>query len=445
MPIKSFLLAALCCVATAASATPAIQHWQSASGAKVLFVENHDIPMLDVSVSLPAGSSFDSADKSGVAGLTHHLLDLGAEGLSEDDIARGMADIGAQFGGGFDPDRASVSLRTLSSSAERDKALDIMARVLQHPLFPEEILAREKARLIASLKEDETKPESIADKAFQKALYGTHPYGFPVSGEVASVEKITAQDLRAFHAAHYRASTAVVAIMGDVSRTQAEAIAEKLTEKLPAGTAPAALPNVTMRISASEQRIAHPASQSHILIGVPGMSRNDPDYFPLYVGNHILGGGGFVSRLMNEGREKRGLAYYVRADHESYLDTGTLAASAGVDLRRIEDAIKVILLEFKKITKEKVLDKELKKAKEYLKGRIILAWEDSRTAALSFGSDEILEGKVRTLDEYLKRIDEVRAEDILRVAQFLFTNNKLNLAVIGPFRDAVKFEKILQL
>ena len=176
MRIKSLLLAALCCIATAASATPDIQHWQSASGAKVLFVENHDIPMLDVSVGIPAGSSFDSGDQSGVAGLAHHLLDLGAEGLSEDDIARGMADIGAQFGGGFDQDRASLSLRTLSSAAERDKALDIMARVLQHPLFPEAILTREKARLIAALKEAETKPESIADKAFHKAVYGSHPY-----------------------------------------------------------------------------------------------------------------------------------------------------------------------------------------------------------------------------------------------------------------------------
>ena len=117
------------------------------------------------------------------------------------------------------------------------------------------------------------------------------------------------QDLRDFYAAHYRASTAVVAIMGDVSRIQAEAIAEKLTGQLPAGTAPAALPGVVTKIEASEQRITHPATQSHILIGVPGMARNDPDYFTLYVGNHILGGGGFVSRLMNEGREKRGLAY----------------------------------------------------------------------------------------------------------------------------------------
>src|SRR3990172_10199690 len=150
---KVIIAVALCCVATAAFATPSIQHWQSASGARVLFVENHDIPMLDVAVSFPSGSSFDTADRSGVAGLTHHLLDAGSEGLSEDEISRGMADIGAQFGGGFDQDRSSVSLRTLSNPAVRDKALDIMALVLQRPVFPDVILEREKARVIASLKE----------------------------------------------------------------------------------------------------------------------------------------------------------------------------------------------------------------------------------------------------------------------------------------------------
>jgi hypothetical protein len=118
------LIPALCFSSALAFATPNIQHWQSASGAKVLFVEDHDIPMLDVAVTVQAGSSFDAADKSGVAGLTHQLLDAGADGLSEDEISRGMADIGAQFGGSFDQDRSSMSLRTLSSAAERDKALD---------------------------------------------------------------------------------------------------------------------------------------------------------------------------------------------------------------------------------------------------------------------------------------------------------------------------------
>ncbi len=151
------------------------------------------------------------------------------------------------------------------------------------------------------------------------------------------------------------------------------------------------------------------------------------------------------SRLFVNVREKRGLCYYIRADHESYLDTGTLAASAGVDLKRIEEAIKVILLEFANIAKEKVDERELKKAKEYIKGKVILSWEDSRTVALSYGSDELMEGRVRPLNEYLKLIDEVTAEDVHRLSQFLVTESKLNLAVIGPFKDSGRFEKLLKI
>jgi len=226
--------------------------------------------------------------------------------LSEDEISRGMADIGAQFGGGFDQDSSGVSLRTLSSAAERDKALDIMARVLQHPVFPETILAREKVRLIAALKEADTKPENIAERAFQKAVFGTHPYGLRGSGEVDTVEKITVQDLKDFYQTHYQAGRAVVAIMGDVTRAQAEAIAQQLTAQLPSSAAPAALPKVVMKIAPSEQRISHPASQSHILIGAPGVARGAPDFFPLYVGNYILGGGGFAFAPDERGaREER--------------------------------------------------------------------------------------------------------------------------------------------
>lgn len=154
-----FALTALTVLSGNAFASPAIQHWQAPSGAQVYFVEDHDLPMLDVAVDFAAGSGFDDAAKQGVAGLTNGLLNLGAEGLSEDDIARKLADIGAQLGGRFDADRSGLSLRTLSSAAQRDVALDILARVLQQPQFPEAVLTREKVRLIAALKEAETKPE----------------------------------------------------------------------------------------------------------------------------------------------------------------------------------------------------------------------------------------------------------------------------------------------
>jgi predicted Zn-dependent peptidase len=169
-----------------------------------------------------------------------------------------------------------------------------------------------------------------------------------------------------------------------------------------------------------------------------------PDRYAAALLATILGGG-MSSRLFINVREKLGLCYYVRADHESYLDCGTFAASAGVDLKRIDEAITVILAEFAQISREKVSDKELKKAKEYIKGKVILSWEDSRTVAFAYGSDELMEGRVRSLKDFLKLIDGVEAGDILRVAKTLFVQPKLNLATIGPFKDEARFAKLLKL
>ncbi|MFZ5522546.1 MAG: M16 family metallopeptidase [Pseudomonadota bacterium] len=405
--------AAFCFVATFALATPSIQHWQSASGAKVLFVENHDIPMLDVAVSFPAGSSFDTAESSGVAGLTHHMLDAGAEGLSEDEISRGMADIGAQFGGGFDQDRSSVSLRTLSSPLVRDRALDIMALVLQRPVFPDGILDREKARLIDSLKEAETKPENIADKAFQKAIYGTHPYALPVNGEIASVEKITMQDLRSFYNAHYSAGSAVVAIMGDVTRADAETIAQKLTSQLPPSTTAASkLPDVKMRIQASEQRISHPASQSHILVGAPGMSRTDPDYFPLYVGNYILGGGGFVSRLMNEIREKKGLAYNVYSYFIPLKQPGAFQIGLQTKKEQADEALRLVRSTLEDFIAKGPTEKELLAAKQNIVGGFPLRIDSNSKILGYLSAIGFYDLPLTYLDDFTGKVERVSVAQV---------------------------------
>ncbi len=408
----TLLALALCVVTAVAYATPHIQHWQSASGAKVLFVEDHDIPMLDVAVSIPAGSSFDTAEKSGVAGMTHHLLDLGAAQLSEDDISRGMADIGAQFGGSFDQDRASVSVRTLSSEAERVQALSLMASVLQQPVFPQAALLREKARVIAALKESETQPASIADKAFQQAVFGAHPYALQVSGEVFTVEKITVQDLKAFYQAHYSAARAVVAIMGDVTKAQAEAIAEQLTAALPVSAEPAALPEVTMQIAASEQRIKHPASQSHILIGAPGMSRSDPDYFPLYVGNYILGGGGFVSRLMDEVREKRGLAYSVYSYFMPMKQPGALQIGLQTRKEQADEALKLVRATLAEFIAKGPTEKELVAAKQNIIGGFPLRI-DSNSKILGYLSViGFYDLPLSYLDDFTGKVERVTVKQV---------------------------------
>ncbi len=404
--------AALCCISAIASATPNIQHWNSASGAKVLFVENHDIPMLDVAVTLQAGSSFDAPETSGLANLTHQLLDAGAGGLSEDQISRGMADVGAQFGGDFNPDSASISLRTLSSAAERDKALDIMARVLQHPEFPEAILAREKVRQIAALKEAETMPGSIAEKAFQKAVFGAHPYALPDTGEVGTVENITAQDLRDFYQSHYQAGHAVVAIMGDVTRAEAEAIAQQLTAQLPVSPDPSALPNVAKKIAASELRIPHPASQSHILIGAPGIARGDPDYFPLLVGNYILGGGGFESRLMNEVREKRGLAYSVYSYFMPLKQPGPFQIGLQTRKDQADVALKLVRDTLANFISKGPTDRELLAAKQNIIGGFPLRI-DSNRKILGYLSMIGFYGLPPTyLDDFTRNVDKVTVAQI---------------------------------
>jgi zinc protease len=410
--INSIVVASLCCISSIAIATPNIQHWQSTSGAKVLFVEDHDIPMLDVAVTLQAGSSFDASEKSGVAGLTHQLLDSGSEGLSEDDISRGMADIGAQFGGGFDQDSSSVSLRTLSSAAERDRALDIMARVLQHPVFPEAILAREKVRLIAALKEAETKPESIAEKAFQKAVFGTHPYALLGSGEVDSVEKITVQELRDFYHTHYQAANAVVAIMGDATRSQAEAIAQQLTTQLPSSPAPSALPKVVMKIAASEQRISHPASQSHILIGAPGVARGDPDFFPLYVGNYILGGGGFASRLMNEVREKKGLAYSVYSYFMPLKQPGAFQIGLQTKKEQADEALKLVRNTLADFVAKGPTEHELLAAKQNIIGGFPLRIDSNRKILEYLSIIGFYDLPLTYLDDFTRNIDKVTVAQI---------------------------------
>ncbi len=425
-----FLSAAvLLCAASAAVATPQIQHWQAPSGARVYFVEDHGLPMLDVAVDFAAGGGFDVAGKVGVASLTYGMLDLGAQELSEDDIARKLADIGAQLGGQFDDDRAGLRLRTLSNAAEREAALDILARCLQHPLFPEPVLAREKARLIASLKEEETQPESIADKAFDKAVFGVHPYGWHV--EVADVDKIQRAELESFYRAHYGAKQAVVAIMGDVTRAQAEAIAQRLTANLPEGGADARIPPVMIRIQPSEQRIAHPASQSHILIGTPGIARNDEDYFPLYVGNYILGGGGFVSRLMNEVREKRGMAYSVYSYFMPMQQPGAFQIGLQTKKDQADESLRLVHETLLTFVDKGVTEKELRAAKQNIIGGFPLRIDSNKKILDYLSVIGFYELPLTYLDDFTVKVEKVTAKQIRDAFKRRIDPDALATVIVG--------------
>jgi len=298
--ILAAFFAAAAFMSGAARAALPIEHWTTPSGARVYFVRADSIPMLDVSLDFDAGSRLDPAGRAGLASVANAMLARGAGGLDESAISEGFARIGAQRGGGAGDDRASVTLRTLTSEPELDEALALLARVVGHPDFPAAVLAREKERAIQAIRESETKPETIAQRAFDRAMYGDHPYGAHATPE--SVAAITRDDLVAFHRGYYDARSAVVSMIGAISRERAQAIAEQLTRELPPGGAARVVGPVVPPQQAIERRIEHPSTQSHILIGQPSIARGDPDFFPLLVGNYVLGGGGFVSRLYEEVR-----------------------------------------------------------------------------------------------------------------------------------------------
>lgn len=373
---RSFFLATLLwAVSSAAQAVLPIEHWTTSSGARVYFVRADAIPMLDVNVDFDAGSRRDAPGKSGLASLVAAMLARGADGLDEAAIAEGFADLGAIRGGGAGDDRASASLRTLSRATERDRAVQLMARLLARPSFPGPLLERERERIVQGLKESLVRPETIARRRFEALLYPDHPYGMQSS--VESVMAVTREDLVEFHRSHYQARRAVVSMIGAITRAEAEAIAERLTRDLPVGEAPATLPEVRPP-QATEIRLPHPASQSHLLLGLPALARGDPDFFALFVGNHILGGGGFVSRLVAEVREKRGLSYSVYSYFSPMAQPGPFTIGLQTRKEQTDTALAVVRETLATFVREGPTAAELEAARDGLIGGFALRIDNNR-------------------------------------------------------------------
>jgi zinc protease len=401
-------------VAAPATALLPIQHWQTKSGARVYFVESHDLPMLDVSVDFAAGSVYDVPEKSGAAGMTLGLMRLGAGGLSENEISRRIADTGAQLANRFDGDRSGLSLRTLTGKAELAQALDVFSRILQQPEFPAAALEREKARAVGAIKEADTKPETLLNRNFSRMIYGAHPYGLRGSGEANTVAALNRDDLERFYRRFYSAKRAVVAMMGDLTREQAAAIAEQLTAGLPQGEPLAPLPPVASLERADTRVVAHPATQSHLLVGMPGIRRDDPDYFPLYVGNYILGGGGFVSRITDEVRSKRGLAYSAYSYFMPLKERGPFVIGLQTRRDQAAEALSVVRKTLSEFLAGGPTEDELSKAKQNIIGGFALRIDSNRKIVENLAAIGFYDLPLTYLEDFTVSVEKVTVDEIKR-------------------------------
>jgi zinc protease len=401
-------LAAFC---NPAQAVAKIEHWQTPQGSRVYYIHTEDLPMVDIQVAFDAGSARDGSS-FGLSALTSALLDTGAGQWNADQIAQRFESVGAQFGASVNNDMASVSLRTLTDKPLFDKALETMQVILTSPSFNEADFQREKSRTLAGLKQQEESPAELVRIAFYKALYGDHPYAHPIPGSLATVSVLESRDLREFYKKYYVAANAIVVIVGDLSRQQAEQTAEKLVGGLPAGQKPEPLPEVVMPAKADKQHIDFPSTQTHVLIGMPGTYRKDPDYFSLYVGNHILGGAVLVSKLFDEVREKRGLAYSASSSFGPMFRKGPFAISLQTRNDQTGQALDVANKTLADFIANGPTEAELTAAKKNITGGFAMRFDTNKELASYVSMIGFYDMPLDYLDTFQQNIEKVTVESV---------------------------------
>ena len=371
MYVRSFFVVLCLTLSSAVWASPDIQHWETDNKARVYYVHAPELPMVDISVVFNAGAARDG-NKPGIAKLTASLLDEGTGDMSADDIAAAFASVGAKYSASSERDMAVFSLRTLTEENAFKQAFDTYSQIITSPTFPSDAFERVKQSLLTGLQAENQSPQAIATRAFYENLYRNHPYRIMPSGDTASVEKLTRADLQDFYKQFYVSKNAVVIIVGAVERGQAEALANQITAGLDEGEVAADLPAVNALENAALITKPFPSTQTTILMGQPGMSRDDPDYFALYVGNHILGGGGLVSQLNDELREKRGLTYGVYSYFRPMLKSGPYQFALQTRNEKAEEALQVLRETLERFVKNGPTENELIAAKRNITGGFAL-------------------------------------------------------------------------
>ena len=421
-----------------ANAILPIEMLDSYKGAKAYLVQTKALPMVDIEVSIDAGDRYDPVGKSGLADMVASLMQYGARGenglLSEAQIADEIADLGANIGLSVSGERAILRIRSLSRKDLRERAVKLAAAMLSAPMYEVKIVEREKQRTITNLLEAETKPEFVLERRFTKSVYGNYPLGNTPT--VKSVAAVSANDLMQFHKQFYRGDRMIVSIVGDVDRSQANEIVQALLQKTPQSGAPIAkLPELKRSpvepLAQREIQIPFDSQQAHIAMGMTAVTRSNPDYFPLLVGNYILGGGGFVSRLMAEVREKRGLAYSVFSYFAPGKDTGIFQSGLQTKNDQAAMALEVMSSTIAKFIADGPTPSELIAAKSNLVNGYPLRIDNNRKLLDNVSSIAWNDLPLDTMEIWTKQVEAVTLEQVSTAFQKYLAMDRMKIVVLG--------------
>ncbi len=418
------------------SGTLNIQHWQTQRGTNVYFVPVKTLPIVDIDIIVDAGAVRDK--KGGGAYLTSQLLSEGGEGLTPDQVAENFDKVGAQFHAQTQRDSTSISLRSLSDKAQFIPALQNLATILAQPSFPETGLKREQQNTISALKQQAQKPNQVASRAFYKALYGNQPYANWVLGDEASIASLTQEDLKAFHRQYYVPQNMVIAIVGDLTIEEADKIAITLTEHLPEGKKAEPLPPVPNLEEKSIQKIPFPSSQTHILMGMPGIKQTDPDYYPLYVGNHILGGNGMVTRIFDVIRNQHGLAYSAYSYFMPMKERGPFVLGCQTRTAQADKAQELMATLLKEFVEKGPTEAELNAAKENLLGGYTLQFDSNAAICREIASLGFYQLPLDYYNHFKTAVEKVTIEDIKLAFQKKIANQQMAVVMVGETQTPPK-------
>ena len=421
-----------------ANAILPIEKLDSYKGAKAYLVQTRALPMVDIEVSIDAGDRYDPAGKSGLADMVAGLMNYGARGekgvLTEAQIADEIADLGANIGLSVSGERAILRIRSLSRKDLRDRAVQLASAMLSAPTYDPKIVEREKQRTMTSLLEAETKPEFVLERRFKKSVYGNYPLAD--SPTVKSVAAVGVNDLRQFHKQFYRGDRMIVSIVGDVDRAQAEEIVTALLKQIPASGQPIAkLPELERSpvepLAQREVQIPFDSQQAHIAMGMTAVARNNPDYFPLLVGNYIVGGGGFVSRLMAEVREKRGLAYSVFSYFIPGKENGIFQAGLQTKSDQAALALEVMSSTTAQFIADGPTPSELAAAKANLVNGYPLRIDNNRKLLDNVSSIAWNDLPLDTMDVWTKQVEAVTLEQVNTAFKKYLAMDRMKIVVLG--------------
>lgn len=419
--------------ATAADLNPV--KFTTQNGITVLVLEQHFLPIVEVHALIKAGSAHDPAEKAGVANLVASLLDEGTTTRTSTQLAEQIDFVGGSLDAKASEDFTTASARVLRK--DLDLGMTLLSDVLMHPAFPKAEFERVRAQILGEMSSDNDDPGTVAMRAFNQLVFHNHPYRWPVNGTESSVAKITLADVQAFYAKEYLPNQMILAIVGDITVDQATALVQTHFGGWKKGPVPArATKKPTPVEKKAVQLIDKDLTQSTIVLGHGGISRNNPDFYAVTVMNHILGAGGFSSRLMDSIRDKQGLAYGISSHYDARALPGSFWINLQTRTEATNQAITGVLAEIKAIRESPVTDQELSEAKTFLMGSFPLRLDSTAKLAQVLAQVEFYGLGFEYFSQYPKWIERVTKDDVQRVARHYLDPARYALVVVGNLSKA---------